>query len=188
VVRQATRKFDRRFESRFQALLARQRECAKWNDYDGFHALDEELHRTISECSGTPRVWRIIISAKAQLDRVRRLGIRAPGQFQQILQQHESIVVAMKSGDEARRERAASAPQRGFHVDPFAAGREFSLLRVGRVRAFRQSPVVASGEPATRRSGEDEKEGKFGRIGPKLMIKGAGARLADRVRRGEARG
>jgi DNA-binding GntR family transcriptional regulator len=108
VVRRATRKFDRRFESRFQALLARQRECAKWNDYDGFHALDEEFHRTISECSGTPRVWRIIISAKAQLDRVRRLGIRAPGQFQQILQQHESIVAGMKSGDEAL---AASALQ-----------------------------------------------------------------------------
>jgi GntR family transcriptional regulator, rspAB operon transcriptional repressor len=108
VVRRATRKFDRRFESRFQALLARQRECAKWNDYDGFHALDEEFHRTISECSGTPRVWRIIISAKAQLDRVRRLGIRAPGQFQQILQQHESIVAGMKSRDEAL---AASALQ-----------------------------------------------------------------------------
>ena len=108
VVRQATKKFDRRFASRFQALLARQRECAKRNDYDGFHALDEEFHRTISECGGTPRVWRIIISAKAQLDRVRRLGIRAPGQFQQILQQHESIVAAMKSGDEAR---AASALQ-----------------------------------------------------------------------------
>jgi GntR family transcriptional regulator, rspAB operon transcriptional repressor len=108
VVRQATKKFDQRMESRFEALLARQRECAKWNDYDGFHALDEEFHRTISECSGTPRVWRIIISAKAQLDRVRRLGIRAPGQFQQILQQHESIVAGMKSGDEAL---AASALQ-----------------------------------------------------------------------------
>src|ERR1700722_15523834 len=108
VVRQATRKFDRRFARRFQALLARQRECAKRNDYDGFHTLDEEFHRTISECGGTPRVWRIIISAKAQLDRVRRLGIRAPGQFRQILQQHESIVAGMKSGDEAL---AASALQ-----------------------------------------------------------------------------
>src|ERR1700722_5514965 len=108
VVRQATRKFDRRFESRFEALLARQRQCAERDDYDGFHALDEEFHRTISECSGTPRVWRLIISAKAQLDRVRRLGIRAPGQFQRILQQHESIVAGMKSGDEAL---AASALQ-----------------------------------------------------------------------------
>jgi GntR family transcriptional regulator, rspAB operon transcriptional repressor len=108
VVRQATGRFDRQFERRFQALLARQRGCARRNDYDGFHALDEEFHRTISECSGTPRVWRIIISAKAQLDRVRRLGIRAPGQFRQILQQHESIVAGMKSGDEAL---AASALQ-----------------------------------------------------------------------------
>jgi DNA-binding GntR family transcriptional regulator len=105
-VRQATRKFDRRFESRFEALLARQRKSAELGDYDGFHALDEEFHRTISECSGTFRVWRLIISAKAQLDRVRRLGIRAPGQFQRILEQHESIVAGMKSGDEAR---AASA-------------------------------------------------------------------------------
>jgi GntR family transcriptional regulator, rspAB operon transcriptional repressor len=108
VVRQATRKFDRRFGRRFETLLARQRECAERDDYDGFHVLDEEFHRTISECSGTPRVWRLIISAKAQLDRVRRLGIRAPGQFQRILQQHESIVAGMKSGDEAR---AASALQ-----------------------------------------------------------------------------
>jgi DNA-binding GntR family transcriptional regulator len=113
VVRQATKKFDHRMESRFEALLARQRECARWNDYDGFHALDEEFHRTISECSGTPRVWRIIISAKAQLDRVRRLGIRAPGQFQQILEQHESIVAGMKSGDEAR---AAEALQEHFNA------------------------------------------------------------------------
>jgi GntR family transcriptional regulator, rspAB operon transcriptional repressor len=108
VVRQATKRFDRHFEGRFQALLARQRECAKWNDYDGFHALDEEFHRTISECSGTPRVWRIIISAKAQLDRVRRLGMYAPGQLQQILQQHELIVAGLKSGDESL---AASALQ-----------------------------------------------------------------------------
>jgi DNA-binding GntR family transcriptional regulator len=106
VVRQATKRFEARFESQFQALLARQRECARWNDYDGFHALDEEFHRTISECSGTPRIWRIIISAKAQLDRVRRLGMRAPGQLQQIIQQHERIVEGMKSGDESR---AASA-------------------------------------------------------------------------------
>ena len=106
VVRQATKKFDRHFESRFDLLLARQRECAKWNDYDGFHALDEEFHRTISECGGAPRVWRIVISAKAQLDRVRRLGMREPGQLQQILQQHESIVAGLKSGDE---ELAASA-------------------------------------------------------------------------------
>jgi DNA-binding GntR family transcriptional regulator len=101
VVRQAAKRFDGRFEGRFQALLARQRECAKWNDYDGFHALDEEFHRTISECSGTPRIWRIIISAKAQLDRVRRLGMRAPGQLQQILEQHELIVAGLKSGNES---------------------------------------------------------------------------------------
>jgi GntR family transcriptional regulator, rspAB operon transcriptional repressor len=113
VVRQATRKFDRRFDSLFEALLARQRQCAERDDYDGFHALDEEFHRTISECSGTPRVWRIIISAKAQLDRIRRLGIRAPGQFQQILQQHESIVAGMKSGDEAL---AASALQQHLNA------------------------------------------------------------------------
>jgi DNA-binding GntR family transcriptional regulator len=106
VVRQAAKRFDRRFEDRFQALLARQRECAKWNDYDGFHALDEEFHRTISECSGTPRIWRIIISAKAQLDRVRRLGMRAPGQLQQILEQHELIVAGLKSGNESLAARA----------------------------------------------------------------------------------
>jgi DNA-binding GntR family transcriptional regulator len=113
VVRQATERFDTRFESRFQALLERQRECAKWNDYEGFHALDEEFHRTISECSGTPRVWRIITSAKAQLDRVRRLGMRAPGQLQQILQQHELIVAGLKSGNESL---AVSALQEHLHA------------------------------------------------------------------------
>lgn len=101
VVRQATTRFDRRFEDRFQALLLRQRECAKWNDYDGFHALDEEFHRTISECGGTPRIWRIIVSAKAQLDRVRRLGMRAPGKLEQIIQQHETIVAGLKSGNDS---------------------------------------------------------------------------------------
>ena len=115
VVRRATRKFDRRFESRFQALLARQRECAKWNDYDGFHALDEEFHRTISECSGTPASGESS-SRKGQLDRVRRLGIRAPGQFQQILQQHKSIVAGMNQATKrSPRARCKSTSTRSSH-------------------------------------------------------------------------
>jgi DNA-binding GntR family transcriptional regulator len=102
VVRRASTRCDEAFSVRFEGLLRRQRECARWNDYDGFHALDEEFHRTISECSGTPRVWRIIMNAKAQLDRVRRLGMRAPGQLQQIIRQHEAIFLGLKSGDKSK--------------------------------------------------------------------------------------
>jgi DNA-binding GntR family transcriptional regulator len=153
VVRQATRKFDRRFQSRFEALLARQRECAKRNDYDGFHALDEEFHRMISECSGTPRVWRLIISAKAQLDRVRRLGIRAPGQFQQILEQHESIVAGMKSGDEAL---AAAALQE--HLDAVFTSINL-LLEANSAYFASEEPVFsdeASSSSSARPPGEDQ--------------------------------
>ncbi len=172
-VRQATRKFDRGFERRFEALLARQRKSAKRGDYDGFHTLDEEFHRTISECGGTFRVWRPIISAKAQLDRVRRLGIRAPGQFQRILQQHESIVAGMKSGDEARAASALqAAPQRSLRIDPFVAGRKFGIFPAGRGGVFGHGAVVATDGFAAPKSGEDGKKGQLSGLGSNPVIFG----------------
>ena len=42
-------------------------------DYDGFYALDEAFHEMICECGASAHIWKIINSAKAQLDRGARL-------------------------------------------------------------------------------------------------------------------
>ncbi|WP_311044596.1 GntR family transcriptional regulator [Rhizobium sp. NLR17b] len=100
-IERAVERYTPEFADIFGQILQRQGECAKWNDYEGFHVLDEEFHRTISLCSGTLRTWRIIVSAKAQVDRVRRLGLRAPGQFEQILNEHTAIADGIRRGDAA---------------------------------------------------------------------------------------
>jgi GntR family transcriptional regulator, rspAB operon transcriptional repressor len=120
VVRRAADRFTPEYAQRFDELLKRQRNCATWQDFEGFYSLDEEFHRTISECAGTPRIWRIINSAKAQLDRVRRLGMRVPGQYEQIILEHQAIVAGLKARDESAASNALK-----YHLDEV-----FNAIRV----------------------------------------------------------
>lgn len=93
-------------------LTEDQRDICASRDYDVFYRADEQFHKALSDCAGTPRIWSIINSGKAQLDRVRRLAMPEPGQLKRILAEHEAIVAAIAANDA---EGAVGALQ--FHLD-----------------------------------------------------------------------
>jgi GntR family transcriptional regulator, rspAB operon transcriptional repressor len=91
---------------RLNDLVELQARAAKRSRYADFIAWDDQFHRTISEVSGLPRLWRVINGAKAQLDRVRHMSAPLPGQNDRVLAQHRAIVVALSRHDPDRSVKA----------------------------------------------------------------------------------
>jgi DNA-binding GntR family transcriptional regulator len=87
---------------RLNDLIELQARAAKRSRYADFIAVDDQFHRTISEVSGLPRLWRVIHGAKAQLDRVRHMSAPLPGQNERVLAQHRAIVAALSRHDPER--------------------------------------------------------------------------------------
>lgn len=81
------------------ALIAAQKQAVAADDLSGFHALDEEFHRTLARLSGHPSVWTAIDQAKMQIDRVRRLSLPDPGRPAIAIAQHEAILAALGARD-----------------------------------------------------------------------------------------
>ena len=77
-------------------------------DYVLAIATDDRFHRTISEISNLPRLWRAIEISKAQLDRCRYMMLPRAGEAEATLEQHREIIRALNSGD-AEKARAAMA-------------------------------------------------------------------------------
>jgi DNA-binding GntR family transcriptional regulator len=75
-------------------------------DHLGFFSLDEAMHRQILEIAGHPRVWDLIASVKAQLDRVRHLSLEDSAWLKMIFRQHREIVHGIAEHDPHGAERA----------------------------------------------------------------------------------
>ncbi|WP_287788119.1 GntR family transcriptional regulator [Acidiphilium sp.] len=112
VVRLAASRMNLAFERALAANMAAQRKASAARDFDEFYLLDEDFHRLISECGASPTVWRIINGAKAQLDRIRRLGFPRPHHAETVLAEHQAIFDGLMRRDS---ERAAAAMQ--THLD-----------------------------------------------------------------------
>ncbi len=91
------------------AILEEQRRAEEIGARDAFYASDEALHRRIIAISGFPRVWKVAQSAKAHMDRVRRLSLPMPSQIAGLIQQHEQVVRGLENGDADAAERALRA-------------------------------------------------------------------------------
>lgn len=77
---------------RLREIIALQREATEAHDITRWFALDESLHRTLLEVAGHPRVWPIVHSAKAHLDRVRMLSLPEAIVLEELVEQHSDIV------------------------------------------------------------------------------------------------
>ena len=99
VVRIAARKPGRDFARALDFNLHQQRVFASEKDYDRFYDLDEGMHQMICEHGASPRVWRIIASAKGHLDRVRRLAFPEEHHLDIVLAEHTVIIEALRAGD-----------------------------------------------------------------------------------------
>lgn len=84
-----------------RALIVRQHEAEHAEDAAAFFDLDEAFHLRLMRACGHESAWRIVASAKAQMDRARRLSLPEGGKMTGLIEQHESVVDALDLGDVA---------------------------------------------------------------------------------------
>jgi DNA-binding GntR family transcriptional regulator len=89
-------------------LLREQQRCAARKDSTGFLALDDALHQRLLAMAGRPRIWSVVETAKAHLDRVRHLSLEDPDWLGTIYAQHEDIVRRVVDHDAAGAARTMS--------------------------------------------------------------------------------
>jgi DNA-binding GntR family transcriptional regulator len=82
-----------------RANLARQREAVDANDAERFFELDEEFHRELLRLGGHVSAWAAVNSAKAHLDRARRLSLTGTRPLAILLEQHTAVVDAVEAQD-----------------------------------------------------------------------------------------
>ena len=82
-----------------RTLLEDQDNAIRRQDFPGFFALDEAMHRTLMMIAGRPFVWQVITGAKAQLDRVRFLSLEEREWPGMIMDQHRTIVDRVAAHD-----------------------------------------------------------------------------------------
>lgn len=84
-----------------RALIVRQHEAERGADVSAFFDLDEEFHLSLMRACGHEQAWRIVASAKAQMDRARRLSLPEGGKMTGLIEQHESVLDALAADDVA---------------------------------------------------------------------------------------
>jgi GntR family transcriptional regulator, rspAB operon transcriptional repressor len=89
-----------------QDLIAAQERAGGRGDHIAFLDFDDRFHRLISEMSGHLRLWKVIHSVKAQLDRMRLMSAPLPGQDRRVIGQHQAIADALQKHNEERCVRA----------------------------------------------------------------------------------
>lgn len=82
-----------------RALIVRQSEADRDDDASRFFDLDEEFHQLLLRACGHDPAWRIVASAKAQMDRARRLSLPEGGKMADLVAQHAAVVDALAGGD-----------------------------------------------------------------------------------------
>jgi GntR family transcriptional regulator, rspAB operon transcriptional repressor len=86
--------------------IVQQARSVEAGDQISFFSLDEEMHRVILAIAGHAKVWELIASVKAQLDRVRHLSLEDSEWLTMIFRQHEQIVGHIAGHDAGAATRA----------------------------------------------------------------------------------
>lgn len=79
-------------EQGLRRLLAEQHDAAQQGDLRRWFTADEDLHRTLLEIGGHPKIWPIVASAKAHLDRLRMLSLPDRDILDALHAQHTELV------------------------------------------------------------------------------------------------
>ncbi len=105
------------------ANLAAQREAAERDDSETFHQIDVEFHDIIYRSMRFTRIKTIIDSARANLDRARRLII-TPRRLALTIAEHQAIFDGILAQSETQAIRAMRAHIDAVMVELFAFARE----------------------------------------------------------------
>lgn len=109
------------------ANLASQRDTAERDDAEAFHQIDIEFHDIIYRSLGFSRIKTIIDSARANLDRARRLII-TPRRLALTIAEHQAIYDGILAADAAQASRAMRAHIDAVMVELFAFAREHKAV------------------------------------------------------------
>ncbi len=85
--------------AKLRAILTEQADFVAAGDQKGFHFTDEAFHECLAEAAQHPGIWPIILQAKTQIDRYRRLTLEVPGRMQQVLVEHGAILDTLSRRD-----------------------------------------------------------------------------------------
>lgn len=98
-VREASRRASKSQLTGLWSIVERQRETAKAQDREGFHAADEAFHAAIAEVAGYPGIWQLVKQVKVQVDRYRHLTLPEPGRMLRVAKEHSAVLTAMEKHD-----------------------------------------------------------------------------------------
>jgi GntR family transcriptional regulator, rspAB operon transcriptional repressor len=99
IVELAAARIDAAGRARIRDNLAQQRRAIAAHDAAAFFRVDEALHELLAEVAGHATAWQVIHSAKAQLDRVRRLSLASAARSRLRMAEHRAIADRVLAGD-----------------------------------------------------------------------------------------
>jgi GntR family transcriptional regulator, rspAB operon transcriptional repressor len=82
-----------------RVILQSQTEADAHSDVEEFFHLDEEFHRELLRLAGHESAWAAVNSAKAHLDRARRLSLLETRPVATLIQQHTAVVDALEANN-----------------------------------------------------------------------------------------
>lgn len=86
-------------------------------DVEEFFRLDEDFHRELLRLAGHESAWAAVNSAKAHLDRARRLSLRDTRPVATLIEQHTAVVDALEAGNLADADSSLRLHLRGVFED-----------------------------------------------------------------------
>jgi DNA-binding GntR family transcriptional regulator len=101
IVELASRRIDEPGRARLRDNIAQQRRALAEHDAAAFFRSDEAMHEALAEIAGHAGAWQVIHSAKAQLDRVRRLSLASVTRSRLRMAEHRAIADCVVAGDAA---------------------------------------------------------------------------------------
>jgi DNA-binding GntR family transcriptional regulator len=118
---------DSELTAALHANMAAQRQAAERDDADAFHTIDIEFHDIIFRAMQFSKIKWIIDSARANLDRARRLII-TPRRLALTIAEHQTILDGIVAGNQDQATRAIRAHIDAVMVELFAFARGHPAL------------------------------------------------------------
>lgn len=98
-------------------ILASQRDAEAKGDIEEFFRLDEDFHRELLRLAGHESAWTAVNSAKAHLDRARRLSLIDTRPVSTLIEQHTVVVDALEARNVAEADSSLRLHLRGVFED-----------------------------------------------------------------------
>jgi DNA-binding GntR family transcriptional regulator len=109
VVRRAAESGEPAVLALLAANIAEQEQAAAAAAQERFLALDDALHRGLTEAIGCAGAWQVLENVKAQMDRVRFLSLPDATPMPLLIEQHRAILAAIARREPDAAERAMRA-------------------------------------------------------------------------------